>query len=127
MRDVQNQRYIVLSNTVDNDVIVGREAAQARAEIAVAAAADVGISSQEPETLGDALHHTGGDIGATALAGDVNPDAVKVGFRLGRKTKLAHSAEILLGGKACRATPLDVGCKLGHVLMRCDSTALTPC
>ncbi len=46
MHDVQNQHHIVFSNTMDDQVIVSGEAAQARAQIVVTPPPQVWMSSQ---------------------------------------------------------------------------------
>jgi len=84
MYGVQNQHHIVLHNAVDDDVIADGEAAQTWTQV-VAPSSHVWIPRQQPKALVDALHHPSGNIDAAALAGNVNPDAVKLGFRLGRK------------------------------------------
>src|ERR1022692_1461016 len=89
MHDVQNQHHIVLHDTVEDDVIASGEAAHTRTQIATPSS-HVWIPGQQPKALVDALHHPCGKIDAAAIAGHVNPDAVKLGFRLGRKTELAH-------------------------------------
>jgi len=50
MHNVQNQHRIVLYDAVDDDVIVGGEAAQARSQIIVTATPQVRIPGQQPET-----------------------------------------------------------------------------
>src|ERR1022692_381275 len=89
MHDVQNQHHIVLRDTVKDDLIASGEAAHTRTQIATPSS-HVWIPGQQPKALVDALHHPCGKIDAAAIAGHVNPDAVKLGFRLGRKTELAH-------------------------------------
>jgi hypothetical protein len=106
MHDVQDLYHVVRHDAVDDDVIVGRKAAQAKPQIFVTATAHVRIPGQRPETLGDAFHHAGGNLGAAALAGDVNPDVVKLGFRLRRKTELAHQRRFC--ASASRAMPRRV-------------------
>src|ERR1039457_6835242 len=89
MHDVQNQHHIVLRDTVKDDLIASGEAAHTRTQIATPSS-HVWIPGQQPKALVDALHHPCGKIDAAGIAGHVNPDAVKLGFRLGRKTELAH-------------------------------------
>src|ERR1022692_4506515 len=68
-----------------------RKAAPCRAATQIATPSSyVWIPGQQPKALVDALNHPCGKIDAAAIAGHVNPDAVKLGFRLGRKTELAH-------------------------------------
>src|ERR1022692_2161694 len=89
MHDVQNQHHIVLRDTVKDDLIASGEAAHTRTQIATPSS-HVWIPGQQPKALVDALHHPSGNIDAAALAGHVNPDAIKLGFRLGRETELAY-------------------------------------
>jgi len=61
------------------------------------------VSGQQPKAFRDALNCASGNIDASAVAGDVHPDAVKLGFRLGQKTRLAHRRAFC--SAASRATP----------------------
>ena len=66
---------------MDDDMIVRRETSKAETP-------NKRILAPAAETFSNAFQHTVCDINVTALTGDANPDAVKLGFRLGRKTKL---------------------------------------
>ena len=90
MHDMQNQHHVILFDAMDNEVVVSREAAQAGTQVIVALSSHEWIPRQQPETPGDRLQDAGSNIGATAFAGDVQPNVVKLCLRFGRKAKLAH-------------------------------------
>src|SRR5665213_3909146 len=58
---------------------------------------------QQPESLDNALHHSGRDIDAAAFAGDMKPYPVELGFRFGREAEFAHQRELC--SAANRAIP----------------------
>src|SRR5205085_11611136 len=63
---------------------------QAGPQILIARTPQERIPRQQPETLGNVLYHARGDINAAAFSRYVKPNFINLGFRLGRKAKLAH-------------------------------------
>jgi hypothetical protein len=90
MHNMQNKNHIVVLNSMVDDLVVSRETSQAWNQILVTLSTQVRKPGKEPKPLGDALHYSGSDIDAAAFARDADPDAIEPGFRLGRKTELAH-------------------------------------
>lgn len=62
------------------------EAAQARAQISVAAASGVGKAGHNGKIIGNGIDRAAGDADASALAGDAMPNTVKLGPGLQCKT-----------------------------------------
>jgi hypothetical protein len=65
---MENQNLFVL-DTVDDDVLADRKAAQARTQVLIAPTPNPGMLRQQPETLCYGINQTAGNLGAAALAG----------------------------------------------------------
>jgi hypothetical protein len=77
---VQNKRVIAF-DAVHDDVFTHWKTTYAGAQIVRAPAADSGMLRQYPESVRDGVDKAVGNFDAAALARNVKPDAVKVGFR----------------------------------------------
>jgi len=80
-QDAKNQHIFVLK-PVNNDVFAHRKAPQARAEISIPAAADIGIIGKKEESFCNGINQAVCNIDAAALGCDVVPNTVEVGIRL---------------------------------------------
>jgi hypothetical protein len=79
-QDAQNQ-YVTFFDSVEDDVIPDRETPQPWAQLLIAAAAKMRIPGQQIKALGEEFGEAVGNFQAAALARDVAPDVVQVGFR----------------------------------------------
>lgn len=61
MQNVQNHGHIAF-NPVEDDIALDREAAKSWPEVIVTPPPCMGMLTQKPETLGDAVYDTTGDV-----------------------------------------------------------------
>lgn len=124
---MKNKRVFAL-DAVDDDVLAYKKAAKARAQIVIAPPPDLRMQRQQPEALCDGVDEAAGNVGATALAGYVQPNAVKLvfGFRLPVRDETRSSTGILSGVEAGKAPPLYLVCELRRFLSRRNPAAFAP-
>lgn len=82
-------------DSVDDDVLADGNAAQACAQIVVAAAADVGIFGNQQESVGDGIDQAIRNFDVASFGRDVVPDALEIGIRL-RAADVSHLNGALL-------------------------------
>ena len=73
--------HIFLRDAVDDDVLSDRKTAQAWTQVIIARSAVLRMLLQQPETAGDGVDTATGGFYAAALAGDMKPDVIEIGFR----------------------------------------------
>ena len=129
---MKNERVFAL-DAVDDDVLVYKKAAKARTQIVIAPPPDLRMQRQQPEALCDGVDEAAGNVGATALAGNVQPNAVKLvfGFRLPvrdetRSSTGILSGDVLSGIEAGKAALLYLICELRRFLSRRNPAAIAP-
>src|SRR5262249_32478323 len=81
----------------------------------------VGMGGQQPQALGNVLHHTSCDID-TALVVDMNPDSISSACASGERRK-QPSAGALLRGKSGHPASFDVLSELRYLLGGTDRPA----
>jgi len=86
---MQNKYDPVFHDTINDDVVACHKTVQAGTQV-IASPADVGLTAQQPKLLGDAVGDASSDLNASALAHDIQPNAIKFGLRFPRDPKLAH-------------------------------------
>jgi hypothetical protein len=103
---IKNQHVLTL-NAIDDDILARKKTSQARAQILIAAASDVGITGKKGKPIGDGINHTVGNLEVAALGGEVVPDAIKFGFRLRCNTvRISGKGVALPSGEHVRAASL---------------------
>ena len=119
--DMKNQR-VVAFRAVDDDVLANRKTTQAEPQIVIASTAKLGVLAEQPATIRQGINQPVGDLNASALAGNVKPDAVEFHFGFRRKTK-SHLALASFSGKPGKTTTLYLIRKLSRFLLGRKATA----
>ena len=75
VHDIKNKYVIFIVNSVQDHIVAGCEAAQAGSQI-VTATADMGISSQQPEPVGNGVDDPVRAFEGPTFIGNMEPDGV---------------------------------------------------
>lgn len=84
--------YIAFFHAIHNNVIANGKAPVFVSEIVVSQTANMGKAAQSEKTVSNEVHSPVCDLNAAALACDVKPDFVQVGFGA-RRHAVAHLSE----------------------------------
>ncbi len=101
---MENQQFPV-GDAVEDDELADRKAAEAGAEVVIAATSDERIASQERKTVAERLELTISDFAVSALGGSVFPHRCEFGPGRPREA-ISHLAIVRPGGKQAQSLRL---------------------
>jgi hypothetical protein len=108
----------VVLNAIDDDVVAGGKASQARAQVVIATASRVRVAGEKEEALRKKVDQAVGYFNTAALPCDMVPDIVQLGFGF-RSEAMRHSAgRGLLDGETVASALFHLDGKLAHRLLR---------